>query len=225
MLHKIGIAAVAGVIALVAGHAHGYQADPGGNSAPQAAQAATPRDAAAEDRAVDAVASIAGGALRVYQLPPQGRLQAMTALVERSVDWGFVLRNSVPPELVAVLNDNERRALAHSLLAVTAGGYVSAFQGYQGEQIDVVSVNTLGPGIVRVGTRLRGEKMDEAIAIDWVVAGLDQNRPALRDLIIDSNSMLASQQLVLGTLWDEVSQDKARFLQRMASPDPWGDGQ
>lgn len=223
MVHKFGAAAVVGLIALLAGQAQGYPTDPGSNSAPQAPHVDAPRDTAAEDRAVDAVASIAGGALRVYQLPPQGRLQAMTALVERSVDWGFVLRNSVPPDLVAVLNDDERRALARSLLSVTAKGYVSAFQAYRGEQIDVVSVNTLGPGIVRVGTRLRGEALDEAVAIDWVVSGLDQNRPALRDLIIDSNSMLASQQLVLGTMWGEVSQDKDRFLQRMASPDPWGD--
>jgi len=223
VLHKIGIVTVAGVVALVAGQAQGYQTDPASNSISQSPPAAAQRDGAAEDRAVDAVASIAGGALRVYQLPPQGRLQAMTALVERSVDWGFVLRNSVPPDLVAALNDDERRALARSLLSVTAKGYVSAFQGYQGEQIDVVSVNTLGPGIVRVGTRLRGEALDEAVAIDWVVSGLDQNRPALRDLIIDSNSMLASQQLVLGTMWNEVSEDKDRFLQRMASPDPWGD--
>lgn len=177
---------------------------------------------AAERRAVDLVASLGADALRAFQQRSQSRVDAMAALVERYVDLGFVLRSSLPRDLLAALDDRERVAVGRAYQAFAAEDYARAFDGYKGEQIDVVSVNTIGPGVVRVGTRLRSPEIQGGLSVDWIVAGLDTRRAGLRDLIIDGASTLAGQQLVISTLWAEVEKDKGAFLRRISSPDPWG---
>lgn len=179
---------------------------------------------AAEGRAVDLVASVGAGALRALQQRPEGRIGAMAALVEGYVDLGFVLRSSLPGDLLAALDDNERVAVARAYQAFAAADYARAFNGYNGEKIDVVSVTTIGQGVVRIGTRLRSSEIEGELSIDWIVAGLDTGRAGLRDLIIDGTSTLANQQLQISTLWSEVGKDKAVFLQRITSADPWGEG-
>ncbi|WP_299592490.1 ABC transporter substrate-binding protein [uncultured Tateyamaria sp.] len=208
---------VIALVLILCASVSGAQTDISGVSGGQGQQ----EIAAAENRAVDAVSAVAGEALRIYQSPPRERLPELVQLVERSTDWGFVLRNTVPPALVSALSDGERRDLSESLLKVTAQSYAAAFQAYQGEVIDVLSVNTIGPGVACVGTRLRGGTVESDISLDWIVADLGQNRLGLRDLIIDNTSMLASQQLNLETLWSVVEEDKAEFLRRLALPDPW----
>ena len=180
---------------------------------------------AAERRAVDLVASLGADALRALQQRPQGRVDAMAALVERYVDLGFVLRSSLPRDLLAALDDRERVVIARAYQSFAAEDYARAFDSYKGEQIDVVSVTTIGPGVVRVGTRLRSPEIEGGLSIDWIVAGLDTRRAGLRDLIIEGSSTLAGQQQMISVLWSEVDKDKAAFLQRIASPDPWGDGE
>ena len=66
----------------------------------------------------------------------------------------------------------------------------------------------------------------------YVLSTADTTRPltmarraGLRDLIIEGSSTLAGQQHMISALWSEVGKDKAAFLQRIASPDPWGDGE
>lgn len=176
---------------------------------------------AAERRAVDLVASLCADALRALQQRPQGRVEAMAALVERYIDLGFVLRSSLPSDLLDSLDHRERVVVARAYQAFAAEDYARAFDSYNGERIDVVSVSTIGPGVVRVGTRLRSPEIKDGLAIDWIVAGLDTRRSGLRDLIIEGTSTLASQQLMILTLWNEVGRDKAVFLQRISAPDPW----
>lgn len=180
---------------------------------------------AAERRAVDLVASMGADALRALQQRPQGRVDAIAALVERYVDLGFVLRSSLPRDLLSVLDDRERVAVARAYQAFAAEDYARAFDSYKGEQIDVVSVTTIGPGVVRVSTRLRSPEIEGGLSIDWIVAGLDTRRAGLRDLIIEGASTLAGQQQMIAALWNDVGKDKAAFLKRIASPDPWGDGE
>lgn len=180
---------------------------------------------AAERRAVDLVASLGADALRALQQRPQGRVDAMAALIERYVDLGFVLRSSLPRDLLSALDDRERVAVARAYQSFAAEDYARAFESYNGEQIDVVSVTTIGPGVVRVGTRLRSPEIEGGLSIDWIVARLDTRRAGLRDLIIEGSSTLAGQQHMISALWSEVGKDKAAFLQRIASPDPWGDGE
>ncbi|WP_273794867.1 ABC transporter substrate-binding protein [Brucella intermedia] len=185
------------------------------------AEASKAGQEAAERRAVDLVASLGADALRALQQRPQRRVEAMAALVERYIDLGFVLRSSLPSDLLDALDDRERVVVARAYQAFAAEDYARTFDSYNGEQIDVVSVSTIGPGVARVGTRLRSPEIKDGLAIDWIVAGLDTRRSGLRDLIIEGTSTLASQQLMISTLWNEVGRDKAAFLQRISSPDPW----
>lgn len=189
-------------------------------------QLAAPSSRSPEERAVEAVAGVGAAALRAYQQAPAQRLPTMSALLERSLDWGFIIRNSVPPELMAALDDPERQAIARAFLALSAREYAGAFNGYQGEQIDVVSTDLIGAGVVRVATRLRSPQLEgDGLSLDWIVAGLDDQNALMRDLIIDGNSMLASQQLTLAALWEEAENDKSAFLERMTSADPWGEAE
>lgn len=187
------------------------------------AQAASPqsgvvRDANAEALALDFVSTAAGGVLRASQQRSQERLAAMARLVEQTVDWGFVMRNSIPPDAMSALSDIERQVLARSMLAVSASEFATTFNGYHGEKIDVVTVNSIGPGLARVQTNMRGPRMAETVRIDWIVAGLDEGRPSFRDLVIDGTSMLSNQQQVLRAMWEEVGHDKAKFLRLVADP-------
>lgn len=177
-----------------------------------------------EDWAVDVVAGIGADALRAYQMPSQRRSEAMVELLRRSLDWGFVLRNSLPPVLLEGLTDQERNTVAQALLATTAESYAAAFPNYQGERIDILGVRSLGQGVAVVQTKLVIPSNEADLSIGWVVAGLDGSRAGLRDLLVDGASMLASQQSAILALWDEAAQDKSTFLKRIDSPDPWGDG-
>lgn len=177
-----------------------------------------------EDRAVDVVAGIGADALRAYQMPGQQRSEAMVELLRRSLDWGFILRNSLPPVLLEGLNDQERNTVAQALLAMTAESYAGAFPTYQGERIDILSARSLGQGVAIVQTKLDTPTNEADLSIGWVVAGLDGSRAGLRDLLINGTSMLASQQSAILALWDEAAQDKDTFLKRIGSSDPWGDG-
>lgn len=179
---------------------------------------------AAERRAADVVAAVGADALRAYQMPNQERYNAMVGLLQRSLDWGFVLRNSVPSDLMTALDDAERISVARALLMLSAESYASAFPQYDGEQLDITGINLLGQGVAMVSSRLRSPTIDGGLAIDWVVAGLDSQRAGLRDLIVDGGSLLQSQQLAISALWDESGNDKAAFMERINSSDPWGDG-
>lgn len=176
----------------------------------------------AEDKAVNAVSGIATDFLRAHQLPVERRAAVLRMVFEGAVDWGFVFRNSVPPDLLDAISDNERRTLAEALLRDTALGYSTAFPHYSGEQLDVTDVSILGPGIFRVITRLRGPEL-EPIEIAWIVSVPSTGNTVLRDLVIDGGSMLATQQLYLATLWSEVDRSKDAFMQRITSADPWAD--
>ena len=176
----------------------------------------------AEDRALDAVSGIASDFLRAHQLPVERRASVLRMVFERAVDWGFVFRNSVPPDLLDAISDNERRALAEAILRDTALGYSTAFPHYSGEQLDVTDVSTLGQGIFRVTTRLNGPDL-ELVEIAWIVSVPASGNTVLRDIVIDGGSMLATQQLYLGTLWSEVDRSKDAFMQRITSADPWAE--
>lgn len=180
---------------------------------------------AAERRAVELVSSLGAEALRALQQRPQSRVDAMAALVKRYVDLGFVLRSSLPRDLLATLDDHERVTVVQAYQKFAAEDYARAFDSYNGEQIDVVSVTSIGPGVFRVATRLRSPEIEGGLSIDWIVAELNPQQAGLRDLIIEGFSTLASQQLRISTLWGEVGKDKAAFLQRITSPDPWSDGE
>jgi hypothetical protein len=214
------LAAVA-ISAFLGVQVQAYTTDPsvdteqGATSHPTVAVA---RDAKAEGRAVDFVSAVAGGVLRASKQRPQERLTAMASLVEHSVDWGFVMRSSVPPAAMAVLSDAERGELARSMLAVSASEFATLFNGYHGEQVDVTAVTMIGPGLARVDTRLRDPRVADGASVVWIVAGLDSGRPSFRDLVIDGTSMLANQQQVLQAMWNEVDQNKARFLALVANP-------
>lgn len=176
----------------------------------------------AEDRALDAVSGIASDFLRAHQLPVERRASVLRMVFERAVDWGFVFRNSVPPDLLDAISDNERRALAEAILRDTALGYSTAFPHYSGEQLDVTDVFTLGQGVFRVTTRLLGPDF-ELVEIAWIVSVPASGNTVLRDIVIDGGSMLATQQLYLGTLWSEVDRSKDAFMQRITSADPWAE--
>lgn len=175
-----------------------------------------------EERAVSAVSGIAGDFLRAHQLPVERRAAVLQVVFEAAVDWGFVFRNSVPPDLLDAIRDTERRALAEALLRDTALGYSTAFPHYSGEQLDVIEVSALGPGIFRVTTQLRGPAQ-EPVEIAWIVSVPASGNTVLRDLVIDGGSMLATQQLYLATLWSEVDRSKDVFMQRITSADPWAE--
>lgn len=178
---------------------------------------------AADDRAVDLVSAVGAEALRALQQPSEDRQAAMAQIIERYVDLGFVLRSSLPPDLLAALDDGERVAVVKAYQGFAAADYARVFEAYSGEQIDILSVRMMSSDVARVETRLRSSQIDGGgVTLSLIVAGLDSSRPGLRDLIIDGTSTLASQQALLAALWEEVGRDKHIFLQRIDVPEPFG---
>lgn len=177
---------------------------------------------AAEDRAVDLVSSLTAEALRTFQQSPDSRVELMHGLVERYADLGFVLRSSMPPDLLASLTNPERVVIGRAYLELAATDYARSFDGYSGERLDIVEVAGIGPGLVRVGAILHGPQLAEPMKLDWIVGGLETNRAGLRDIVIDGASTLAHQQQLTGALWEDVGRDKAAFMSRITASDPWG---
>ncbi len=177
---------------------------------------------AADDRAVDLVSAVGAEALRALQQPSPARQAAMAQIIERYVDLGFVLRSSLPPDLLAALDDGERVAVVKAYQSFAAADYARVFEAYGGEQIDILSVTMMSSDVARVETRLRSSQIEGGdVMLSLIVAGLDTGRPGLRDLIVDGASTLATQQALIADLWAAVSQDKKAFLQQISAADPW----
>ncbi len=177
---------------------------------------------AADDRAVDLVSAVGAEALRALQQPSELRQAAMTQIIERYVDLGFVLRSSLPPDLLAALDDDERVAVVKAYQSFAAADYARVFETYSGEQIDILSVIMMSPDVARVETRLRSSQIDGGgVMLSLIVAGLDTSGPKLRDLIVDGASTLATQQALITDLWSSVGQDKEVFLQMIFADDSW----
>lgn len=177
---------------------------------------------AADDRAVDLVSAVGAEALRALQQPSEARQTAMAQIIERYVDLGFVLRSSLPPDLLAALDDGERVAVVKAYQAFAAADYARVFEAYGGEQIDILSVTMMSSDVARVETRLRSSQIEGGgVMLSLIVAGLDTGRPGLRDLIVDGASTLATQQALIAELWAAVGQDKKAFLQEISAADPW----
>ena len=178
--------------------------------------------ASADDRAVDMVSAVGAEALRALQLPSEARQAAMAQIIERYVDLGFVLRSSLPPDLLSALDDAERVAVVKAYQSFAAADYARVFEAYGGEQIDILSVTMMSSDVARVETRLRSSQIEGGGAmLSLIVAGLDTGRPGLRDLIIDGASTLATQQALIADLWKAVGHDKQAFLQKISAADPW----
>jgi ABC-type transporter MlaC component len=177
---------------------------------------------AADDRAVDLVSVVGAEALRALQQPSPARQAAMAQIIERYVDLGFVLRSSLPPDLLAALDDGERVAVVKAYQSFAAADYARVFEAYGGEQIDILSVTMMSSDVARVETRLRSSQIEGGdVMLSLIVAGLETGRPGLRDLIVDGASTLATQQALIADLWAAVGQDKKAFLQQISAADPW----
>lgn len=176
----------------------------------------------ADDRAVDLVSAVGAEALRALQQPSPARQAAMAQIIERYVDLGFVLRSSLPPDLLAALDDDERVAVLQAYQSFAAADYSRAFEVYGGEQIDILSVTMMSADVARVEMRLRSSQIEGGgVTLSLIVARLDTGRPELRDLIVDGASTLATQQALIADLWAAVGQDKKTFLQQISPADPW----
>lgn len=178
----------------------------------------------ANDRAVDLVSAVGAEALRALQQPSAARQAAMAQIIERYVDLGFVLRSSLPPDLLAALDDDERVAVVQAYQSFAAADYSRVFEAYGGEQIDILSVTMMSSDVARVEMRLRSSQIEGGgVMLSLIVAGLGTGRPGLRDLIVDGASTLATQQAQITDLWAAVGHDKQAFLQQISAADPWAE--
>jgi len=164
------------------------------------------------DASLDLVSLVSGAALRALQRPQREREEAVGQIIDRYVDVGFILRASVPVQAWSSMSDDERAQAGGVYRRLAAGQYAMAFDGYQGELVDVLAVDRLGDGIFRVRTSLRASGKPK-IEIDWITIEPEHGgRPMIRDLVVDGASTLATQQGYLQSIWETSGGDVQAFL-------------
>lgn len=171
------------------------------------------------DAALALVASVAGDALRAVQSPPAERQRGVRAIFDAYVDQEAITAAAIGSRIWQQLTAEQRGELTRAYADFAVRQYAGSFAVYAGELLDVVGVQTVGPGLVQVNTVLRAPRgTAEPLEIGWIVLADGRGRRVV-DIILDGVSSAAATAPLIQALFRSHGspEEVARLL---LEPDP-----